>query len=263
MTLRRALVAQGFAEARTLTLIGEKLPGLAFTQTAPENLRRVKNPMNDDQVMLRPTLLPGLLQALARQRPRGRENDPPLRNRSRLFRARAGGIRTRSRSCSAGRRASASWRAGEGSEADLFHLKGIVAAVLGAETDIRARAKIPRSRSRSSSESAASRSASPASSGRRMRARSMPRRRCFSPRSISARCRAAAAAQKISRDPALPRDRARHRAARAARPCARGNRLGFAGGQRAAARRAWSCSMSSPIRPARRCPPTKSRWHIR
>jgi phenylalanyl-tRNA synthetase beta chain len=141
MTLRRALTAQGFAEARTLTLIGEKAPGLALTRTEAENLRRVKNPMNDEQAILRPGLLPGLLQALGGNARIGAKT-VRLFEIGRVFSAAAAGgsdpgyneESTHLALVLTGPLAERSWRGGEGAEADLFHLKGIVAAVLGADT---------------------------------------------------------------------------------------------------------------------------------
>src|SRR4030095_3118702 len=64
MDLRRALVAQGVHEGRSLTLVPTEPLALAATQTSVENLQRVKNPMIDDQVVLRPNLLHGLLTAV-------------------------------------------------------------------------------------------------------------------------------------------------------------------------------------------------------
>ena len=145
MALRRALVAQGFAEARTLTLIGDKTLGLALTHTRAEDLRRVKNPMNDEQAILRPGLLPGLLQALGNNARIGAKT-VRLFEIGRVFSAApaaAAGVSdpgyneesTHLALVLSGPLAERSWRGGEGAEADLFHLKGIVAAVLGAETE--------------------------------------------------------------------------------------------------------------------------------
>ena len=133
MTLRRALTAHGFAEARTLTLIGDKTPGLALTHTNAENLRRVKNPMNDEQAILRPGLLPGLLAALGGNARIGART-VRLFEIGRVFSALPPEESTHLALVFSGPLAERSWRGGEGAEADLFHLKGIVAAVLGADT---------------------------------------------------------------------------------------------------------------------------------
>jgi phenylalanyl-tRNA synthetase beta chain len=134
MALRRTLVAQGFAEARTLTLISQKLPGLAHARVEAENLRRVKNPMNDDQGILRPNLLPGLLQAL-RENVRAGAKAVRLFEVGRVFSAQPPEERTHLALVLSGPMADRTWRAGEGSEADLFHFKGIVGAVFGPETE--------------------------------------------------------------------------------------------------------------------------------
>ena len=131
MALRRALVAQGFAEARTLTLIGDQMPGPAFTHTGAASLLRVKNPMNDEQVILRPGLLPGLLKALG-DNARAGAKAIRLFEIGRTFNVQAPEEFTHLALVLSGPTAERSWRGGEGSEADLFHLKGVVAAVLGA-----------------------------------------------------------------------------------------------------------------------------------
>jgi phenylalanyl-tRNA synthetase beta chain len=134
MVLRRALAAQGFAEARTLTLIGDQMPGLAFTHTGTENLRRVKNPMNDEQVILRPALLPGLLKALG-DNVRSGAKTARLFEVGRVFSALAPEESAHLALVLAGPLHERTWRAGEGKEADLFDLKGIVSALLGMETE--------------------------------------------------------------------------------------------------------------------------------
>ena len=104
--------------------------------------------MNDEQVVLRPSLLPGLLKALARQ------CRAPARKRCACLKSAASFPREQPEEFThlalvlSGPTAERTWRAGEGSEADLFHLKGIVAAALGADDDVRARRRIPRSRFR-------------------------------------------------------------------------------------------------------------------
>jgi phenylalanyl-tRNA synthetase beta chain len=134
MTLRRVLVAQGFAEARTLTLIGENVAGLGLLHDSVEYRRRVKNPMNDEQVILRPSLLPGLLQAL-RDNVRTGAKTVRLFEVGRIFSALAPEEGTHFALVLSGPLTERSWRAGEGSEADLSHLKGMVATVLGSETE--------------------------------------------------------------------------------------------------------------------------------
>jgi phenylalanyl-tRNA synthetase beta chain len=131
MALRRALVGQGFAEARTLMLIGDAMVGLGLLPAAAENHRQVKNPMNDEQVILRPSLLPGLLQSL-RDNLRAGSKTVRLFEVGRVFSAQGPEESTHLALVLSGPTAERSWRGGEGNEADLFHLKGVVEAVLGA-----------------------------------------------------------------------------------------------------------------------------------
>ncbi|MDR3403383.1 MAG: phenylalanine--tRNA ligase subunit beta [Chthoniobacter sp.] len=133
MALRRTLVAQGFAEARTLMLIGEAMPGLGLMHDSAENRRRVKNPMNDEQVILRPSLLPGLLQSL-RDNLRAGAKTVRLFETGRVFSAQGAEESTHLAFVLSGITAERSWRGGEGSEADFFHLKGVASAVLGSQT---------------------------------------------------------------------------------------------------------------------------------
>jgi phenylalanyl-tRNA synthetase beta chain len=135
--LRRALVAQGFAEARTLTLIGETMAGLGFLHDVADDRRRVKNPMNDEQVILRPNLLPGLLQSL-RDNVRGGAKSVRLFEVGRVFSAQPPEEVAHLACVLSGPVAQRSWRSGEGSEADLFHLKGVIAALLGEKATITA-----------------------------------------------------------------------------------------------------------------------------
>lgn len=68
MALRRALVAQGFCEARSLSLVA------ARDLAKGAEVLSLKNPLNEDQVALRPTLLTGLLSAAARNTRAGSPN---------------------------------------------------------------------------------------------------------------------------------------------------------------------------------------------
>ncbi|HZJ15729.1 MAG TPA: hypothetical protein VFD27_11795, partial [Chthoniobacteraceae bacterium] len=133
MALRRACVAQGLHEARSLALVPAEPRGAAFTQTAPGTLQRVKNPMIDDQVVLRPNLMHGLLEAVARNIRAGVKS-------IRLFEIGRTFSLTQPEEFShaaivlSGPSGERSWRNGEGRDADLYDLKGIVAAVVGSET---------------------------------------------------------------------------------------------------------------------------------
>jgi phenylalanyl-tRNA synthetase beta chain len=129
MSLRRALAGRGFAEARTLMLVGDKAPGIELTGVAPEDFRRVKNPMNDEQVILRPGLLPGLLKALTANLRAGAKT-VRLFEIGRVFSSKGQEESARLGILLSGPVAERTWRSGEGSAADLFDLKGVVQSVL-------------------------------------------------------------------------------------------------------------------------------------
>ncbi len=133
MTLRRAAVAHGLHEARSITLVPEKPLGLAFTQTDSTQLQRVKNPMIDDQVVLRPNLLHGLLKAV-RDNVRAGAKSIRLFEIGRVFSTQAPEEFAHLAMVISGPIAERTWRSGEGREADLANLKGIVAGILGSET---------------------------------------------------------------------------------------------------------------------------------
>jgi phenylalanyl-tRNA synthetase beta chain len=130
MELRRALVAQGVHEARSITLVPDQPLGLAAAQTSPENLQRVKNPMIDDQVVLRPNLLHGLLSAV-RENLRVGAQTVRLFELGRVFSTRKPEEFAHAAIVLCGPLTERSWRAGEGRTYDLFDLKGVVTAALG------------------------------------------------------------------------------------------------------------------------------------
>ncbi|MEI6349468.1 MAG: phenylalanine--tRNA ligase subunit beta [Verrucomicrobiota bacterium] len=126
MRLRRVLAAQGFHEARSLTLISER-DLLAFPV---EGALRVRNPLNEDQVVLRPSLIPGLLNAVARN-VRSGVRDLRLFEVGRAF----GGStqpaeeRTSLALVLTGATHPSSWRDAKPRLADFFDLKGAFAAL--------------------------------------------------------------------------------------------------------------------------------------
>lgn len=130
MTLRRAFVAQGLHEARSITLVPAQPLGLAYTQTAPESLQRVKNPMNDDQVVLRPHLLHGLLSAVTTNLRAG-GTSVRLFEIGRVFSTRRPEEFLHAAVVLSGPLIERTWRAGEGRAADIFDLKSQLSAVLG------------------------------------------------------------------------------------------------------------------------------------
>ena len=126
MRLRRALAAQGFCEARGLTLISER--GL---QAFPvEGAMRVRNPLNEDQVILRPSLIPGLLEAVTRNIRSG-VRDLRLFEVGRVFggAGQASEERTSLGLVLSGAVHPASWRDAKPQSADFFDLKGVLSAL--------------------------------------------------------------------------------------------------------------------------------------
>lgn len=126
MRLRRALAAQGFCEARTLSLVGENA-----AQYAPGVLR-VRNPLIQEQVVLRPNLLGGLLGVVANN---ARAGNKSLRlfELGRVFHADKNEERTHLAFVMTGAVAEKSWRAGVDRTADIFDAKGVLASLgLGA-----------------------------------------------------------------------------------------------------------------------------------
>ncbi len=125
MRVRMLLAARGYREARTLTLISER--GLALFPV--EEILRVRNPLSEDQVILRPSLLPGLLQAVAHN-VRGGTRDLRLFELGRVFRAGSREERTAVGLVLSGAAVPASWRDPKPRQADFFDLKGDLVSVL-------------------------------------------------------------------------------------------------------------------------------------
>ena len=132
MALRRAFAGQGLHEARSLTLVPVEPRGAAFTQTAAGTMQRVKNPMIDDQVVLRPNLMHGLLEAVARNIRAGAKSIR-LFEIGRTFSTIQPEEFSHAAVIVCGPLSERSWRSGEGRDADLFDLKGIVTAALGSD----------------------------------------------------------------------------------------------------------------------------------
>jgi len=136
MALRRAAVGQGFFEARSLTLVSEKMAEGPFVQTP---VRRVKNPLNEDQVVLRPALVPGLLEAAGRNARAG-VKAIRLFEVGRVFSAEGAEERTHLGVVLAGAAWAPSWRCAGVPDADLFDLKGVLSAILGGDIAFEAQA---------------------------------------------------------------------------------------------------------------------------
>ncbi|MEQ1861403.1 MAG: phenylalanine--tRNA ligase subunit beta [Chthoniobacteraceae bacterium] len=130
MELRRAFASQGLHEARSITLVPAEPLAIGATQVATEHLQRVKNPMIDDQVVLRPNLLHGLLSAL-RENLRAGAASVRLFELGRVFSTRKPEEFPHAALVLSGASSERSWRAAEGRAYDLFDLYGLVASVLG------------------------------------------------------------------------------------------------------------------------------------
>lgn len=129
--LRQRLAGQGLHEARSLTLVSERALAHSFAAT---EILRVRNPLNEDQVVLRPSLVPGLLDALARNARVG-ERSIRLFECGRVFSQAQPEERTHLAILLSGATAASAWRGGASREADLLDVKGILARVLGTEPE--------------------------------------------------------------------------------------------------------------------------------
>ena len=145
MALRRQLAAIGFYETRTLTLVGENAAPVGA------EVLRVKNPLTADQVVMRPSLIPGLVQTLANN-VRGGTKSVRLFEIGRVFRAANVGGASVPRTEAAleiaalrplpqieeqmhfgllvtGSTAAISWRETKPRDNDFFDIKGVIEAL--------------------------------------------------------------------------------------------------------------------------------------
>jgi phenylalanyl-tRNA synthetase beta chain len=122
MRLRRSLAAQGFYETRTLSLVDEN------AVRGFEHAIRLRNSLTSDQTVLRPSLIDGLMRALAHNARAGAKS---LRvfELGRVFRADGREERTVLALAMMGPLAEKSWRAADERDADIFDLKGVVASL--------------------------------------------------------------------------------------------------------------------------------------
>ena len=124
MKLRQILIGQGFYETRTLTLVGESAAEFGG------NVLRVRNPLTEDQVVLRPNLTGGLLGVVANN---ARVGVKSLRlfEIGRVFQAGEVEETTHLGLVMTGalRGGEADWRSSENRMADFFDLKGVLASL--------------------------------------------------------------------------------------------------------------------------------------
>jgi len=129
--LRRRLAGFGFHEARTGTLTGKK-----DRDTFSEGGIAVRNPMGEEHSTLRGSLLPGLLDSVARNLRLGAET-VALFEIGKVYQAPAGNSAEESVRVGfvmTGLSTPESWRGGERRTLDLFDLKGVISR-LGASGD--------------------------------------------------------------------------------------------------------------------------------
>ncbi len=118
--LRQRLVARGFCEARTSALVGRDSLGGGFAEQAVE----LRNPLSEDHVALRPSLVPGLLGALERNI-RASAKSIRLFEIGRAFLPpNAAEVRRLVLLLSGSSEGSANWRGGSARPLDLYDLKG-------------------------------------------------------------------------------------------------------------------------------------------
>jgi phenylalanyl-tRNA synthetase beta chain len=125
MSMRQRLVARGFFEARTSALVGRQSLGTGFVRQATE----LRNPLSEDHVALRPSLLPGLIAALERNLRNGAKS-VRLFELGRTFQVPDGREIRRLGVLVSGEMATQpSWRDHSTRRLDLFDLKGALAAL--------------------------------------------------------------------------------------------------------------------------------------
>jgi len=133
MQLRQRLVARGFTEARTSALVGRQTLGSGFARTAVE----LRNPLSEDHVALRPSLIPGLAAALERNL-RASEKSVRLFEVGRIFLPPQGEeIRRLALLLCGAAEAQPHWRGTTGRPLDLFDLKAALEGVGLGEVKLR------------------------------------------------------------------------------------------------------------------------------
>jgi len=131
MHLRQKLAGLGLFEARSLTLVDERALN-SMMESAPEALT-LRNPLTEDQRILRPSLVPGLVRAAERNFNRG-SSSVAIFEIGRVFK-----VATQEESVSlavlvSGERQAKSWNQ-EGVAFDLFDLKGILKTALSKDLE--------------------------------------------------------------------------------------------------------------------------------
>jgi phenylalanyl-tRNA synthetase beta chain len=123
--IRQHMVARGISEVRTSTLISRAARGGAFVENALE----LRNPLSEDHVMLRPSVLPGMLGVIARNIRSGAESIR-LFELGRVFDAVNGNAERRLGLAFTGKvRTAPDWRSATTRMLDFFDIKGAIEAV--------------------------------------------------------------------------------------------------------------------------------------
>jgi phenylalanyl-tRNA synthetase beta chain len=125
MTLRERLVARGFSEARTSALVGRQTLGSGFAKEAIE----LRNPLSEDHVALRPSLIPGLIAVLERNVRAGAKSVQLFEVGRVFLPAKGEEIRRLALLLCGAAGGPAHWRGAPARELDLFDLKGALESI--------------------------------------------------------------------------------------------------------------------------------------
>lgn len=131
--LREKLQARGFYEARSSTLVS---PQLLASLGIEDAVFRLKNPLGEEQSILRPSLLPGLVQALQNNVRQGRTT-VRLFEIGKVYAPQASEERSALGVLATGPWRSADWRTPPVADADFAWLRGVVEELLSPSTALR------------------------------------------------------------------------------------------------------------------------------
>lgn len=131
--LRQRLRAHGFSEAKTSHFVSSE--SLQRADVADTCSVRIRNPLGNDQALLRPVLQAGLLEALGRNLCHGLKA-VRLFELGRVFSAESREERTSLALIVTGEKMPATWQ-GDAESTDLYDLKGVIESVIGQVNFIR------------------------------------------------------------------------------------------------------------------------------
>lgn len=139
MVMRRRLAAMGLFECQTIKLIadGQMTDALPLRPLQEGDVIRVKSPLSEDHAVMRPSMVPGLVDSAARN-VRQQAKSLRLFEMGRVFRNAGGGKALDQESDNLGillgaDAAPAAWNQ-EPRESDLYDLKGLIAALIPNQT---------------------------------------------------------------------------------------------------------------------------------